>query len=89
VRWGQFYNTGLRLYVAHNLALERQAARQAASGGAPMGSGVISGRSVGPASVSYDTQFGSENDGGNYNLTTYGSRFLRYLRMAGMGPVQV
>lgn len=88
-RWGQFYSLGLRLYIAHNLALERMAARQAASGAAPMGSSVISSRSVGPASVSYDTQFGAEQNAGAYALTTYGNRFLRYLRMAGMGPVQV
>jgi hypothetical protein len=89
LRWGQFYNVGLRLYVAHNLALERLATRQSASGAAPVGSGVVSGRSVGPASVSYDTEFGSEEGGGNYNLTVYGQRFLRYLRMAGTAPAQL
>jgi hypothetical protein len=88
-RWGQFYNLGLKLWVAHNLALDRSAAIASAAGRAPIGSGVVSSRSVGPVSVSYDTQFGSETDGGNYNLTTYGSRFLFYLRMAGAAPIQL
>jgi hypothetical protein len=88
-RWGQFYDIGLRLYVAHNLALERMAARQTSRGFAPVGTGIISSRSVGPVSVSYDVEFGSEADGGHWNLTSYGSRFLSLLRTAGAAPIQL
>lgn len=89
IRWGQFYDLGLRLFVAHNLALERMRARQAARGLAPTGAGVIQSKSIGPVSVSYDVEFGSEEGGGAWNLTTYGSQFLRYLREAGAAPVQL
>jgi hypothetical protein len=85
VRWGQFYNQGLRLYVAHMLALDRHSARS--NGG--LGAGVPSSKSVGGVSISYDTQFGSETDGGAWNLTTYGQRYIRLARQAGAGGIQL
>lgn len=88
-RWGQYYEIGLRLFVAHNLALEQMAQIQGSRGGAPVGAGVPSSKSVGPVSVSYDVEFGTETDAGSYSLTTWGNRFLRLLRMAGSGPIQL
>ena len=88
VRWGQFYLQGLRLYVAHNLALERMGLIQARTG-APVGAGVPASKSVGGVSISYDVEFGSEQDGGNWSMTIWGSRFLRLLRMAGSGGIQL
>lgn len=84
-RAGQFYGMMLRLWVAHNLVLEQAAQAR----GAVLGSGVPASKSVGPVSVSYDVQFGSETNGGSWNLTMYGQRFLRYLRMIGSAPVQL
>lgn len=89
VRWGQFYTLGLRLYVAHNLALDRAAGMQAAAGGSPIGAGVPQSKSVNGVSVSYDVEFGGETDGGNWNLTFWGSRFIRLLREAGAAPIQL
>ncbi len=83
LRSGQFYDRGLRFWVAHNLILERSAGNAALGGGVAIGSGVPSSKSVNGVSVSYDVEFGSENGAGQYNLTTYGQRFYQILMMAG------
>lgn len=88
-RWGQFYQLGLRLYVAHNLALERMATIQAMNGAAPIGAGLPNSKSVGGVSVSYDVEFGSETNAGNWSLTIWGSRYIRLAREAGSGPIQL
>lgn len=89
-RWGTLLDLGLSLYVAHNLVLEKQAGEAAAGGGDPgSSSGVISSESVDKASIAFDTARGTEEDAGHWNLTTYGTRFLRYSRMAGAGGIQV
>jgi hypothetical protein len=86
-RWGQFYNIGLRLWVAHNLMYMSYANSRAMTG--QPGSGIATSKSVNGVSVSYDMAFGQEKDAGWYATTPYGNMFLRYLRMAGMGPIQV
>jgi hypothetical protein len=88
-RWGQFYDIGLRYYIAHNLALDRVSEITVSGGGAPVGSGVANSKSVGGVSISYDVEFGSEEKAGHWNLTTFGTRFIRLLRMAGSAPVQL
>lgn len=88
-RWVDLIDYGTELFVAHNLALERQAQTTAAKGGTPgMQQGALSGKTVGPVSATYDTSAGLELDGGHWNLTVYGTRFLRLVRMAGAGGVQ-
>ena len=89
-RWGNSINHGAALFVAHNLALEAKAQASAAGGGVPGGEvGPVSSKSVGPASVSYDTGSGAEVNAGHWNLTTYGTRFIRLARMMGSGPLFV
>lgn len=85
-RWGQFYTLGLRLYVAHMLAVNRMAAGMT---GAPVGSAVPASKSVGGVSISYDVQFGSESDAGAWGLTVWGNQYLRLLREAGAAPIQL
>ena len=51
--------------------------------------GAISKKAVDKVSMGYDAQAGLELDGGHWNLTEYGTRFLNLARMAGMGGVQV
>jgi hypothetical protein len=87
-RWGQFYSFGIGLFVAHILTLGN-AQRNFMSSGGGLGSGVPASKSVNGVSISYDTQLGQEANAGWYGLTTYGSMFLRYLRMAGAGPMQI
>jgi hypothetical protein len=82
---------GAALFVAHNLVLETKNAKVAAGGGIPGSgaSGPVSSESVGGVSRSYDTSAGLNLDGGPWNLTTYGTRFLFMARLAGKGPVQI
>lgn len=90
VSGNSLYDVGTELFVAHNLVLERQAAK-AANRGAPPGvsRGAIGSESAGGASVSYDTSSGLLTDAGHWNLTTYGTRFVELVRLVGAGPVQV
>lgn len=81
---------GAELFVAHNIALEERAIAEARRG-APPGTtkGPISAETVGPVNTSYDTASGIEADAGHWNLTIYGTRFIRLLRAIAAGPVQV
>jgi len=88
-RWGQFYNMGICLWVAHVLTLGNASRNAMSSGGGGLGAGVPASKSVNGVSISYDTTLGQEANAGWYGLTTYGNMFLHYLRMAGAGPIQV
>lgn len=84
------FDIGLELFAAHNIVLEKQAANAAATGGDPgLNTGPVASKAVGPVNISYDTQAGIAADAGHWNLTTYGTRFIKLARMMGMGPVQV
>lgn len=87
-RWGQFFDLGQRLFVAHWLSLDA-ANTKAAAGGIPGQSGVTASKSVGSVSVSYDNTVGRDPKNAAWNLTTYGSQFATFARMAGAGPQQV
>lgn len=89
-RWGSFTDLGVMLFMAHHLVLEKQAMDAAARGGDPgTRVGVMTNKAVGDVSVGYDSVTVSEKDGGHWNMTTYGSRYLRLLRTFGAGPVQI
>jgi len=97
-RWGAasttstlaIYDIGMELFVAHNIVLEAKAQAEAAAGAPPGSStGPVSSKSVGPVSVSYDTQAGIEKDAGHWNLTIYGTRFIKLAKQFGAGPIQV
>jgi hypothetical protein len=97
--WGQpapagqpytMYDIGTELFIAHNLALEA-VNQQAASAGAPPGTtgGPVSSKAAGPVSVSYDIAAVLAADGGWWNLTNYGTRFISLARLLGAGPTTV
>lgn len=89
-RWGNVIDEGTELYIAHNLALERKAQLAGQNGGVPGGAtGNLAGKSVDKVSVNYDNSSAMEPDAGQWNLTTYGLRFIQMARMMGAGPVQV
>ena len=97
-RWGQFYQLGLHLWVAHNLAVQDMMAQRAGMPGMggptymsmPLtGSGVAASKSVDGVSLSYDNMIGMEKDAGWWGLTPWGNQFLYYLRMAGAAPIQL
>lgn len=78
------------LFVAHNLALEAQAAKAASVGGIPgQTQGVISSKGVGSVSLGYDVNLVTNEDGSFWNATQYGVKFLWLARLVGSGPVQI
>lgn len=89
-RWMSQLDLGAELFVAHNIAIEARAQIEAANGGIPgTTTGPISGKSVDKVSVSFDVGAGIELDAGHWNLTVYGTRFIRLARQKGAGPLQV
>ncbi len=88
--WCDLLPEGVQLYVAHNLALEKQARDASANGGTPgVNTGPVNNKRVDTVGVGYDSAQATEKDGGNYNLTTYGTRFLRLAKLVGARVVQV
>lgn len=88
-RWKNLMPMGSMLWAAHFLTMDAADAK-AAAGGKLAGSQLTqTSKSVGSVSVSVDTNFGTELDAGHWNLTTFGKRFIRFARMAGMGGVQL
>lgn len=84
------YDLVTELFLAHNLSLEAKAKAEASNGAAPgVTTGPVSAKSVDKVSVSYDTGGGLELDAGHWNLTIYGTRFIRLVRLFGMGPIQI
>jgi len=89
-RWGKLLDLGAALFVAHNIILEARNQAAAASGGVPgQSTGPVSSKSVDKVSVSYDTGSAIEPNAGHWNLTNYGTRFARLVKMFGAGPVQI
>jgi Protein of unknown function (DUF4054) len=89
-RWGGILLLAMELFIAHNLVLEAQAQQTALAGGWPgISKGAITAETPGEVSVSYDAVIAAEADGGNWNLTVYGTRFIYWARMAGSGGAQI
>jgi len=89
-RWADLLDTGLELFIAHNLALERGAKKSAANGAVPgMSTGPVAAKAVDKVSVNYDTTAAMEADAGHWNLTIYGTRFIQLARMVGAGGLQL
>ena len=88
--WQDELDLGVQLFVAHNCVLEAQAIKAANSGQVP---GTIVGpansKSVDKVSVSYDTGAGTVPGWGNWNMSTFGTRFKYYVDMYGAGGIQV
>lgn len=88
-RWGRQLDMAAELYTAHNLALEARAQKTADNGGIPGEAvGVLNNKSVDKVSAGYDTSAATEQGAGHWNLTIYGTRFIRLAKMFGAGPVQ-
>jgi hypothetical protein len=89
-RWGKTLNVGLELFIAHNVSMEGRAQREAMAGGDPgISKGMVSSESADKGSISYDTGSSSQKEAGHWNLTIYGTRLIRLIRMFGAGPVQI
>lgn len=89
-RWGDLLDYGTQLFVAHNITLAARDQKAASAGAAPgTGTGVTASKTVDKVSVSYDTALGGVEGAGNWNLTTYGTRYIQLARMVGAGGVQL
>jgi hypothetical protein len=89
-RWGKMLDLGAALFIAHHITIEARNQAIAAKGGIPgEQTGPLSSKSVDKVSISYDTGSGIEPNAGHWNLTVYGTRFIRLVKMFGAGPVQV
>jgi hypothetical protein len=89
-RWADLIDTGTELFIAHNLVLERDAQKTAGVGGTPgKTQGPLASKSIDKVSASYDTSSGLDPADTHWNLTIYGTRFIRLVRMVGAGPIQV
>jgi Protein of unknown function (DUF4054) len=89
-RWADLLDHGTALFVAHHLATGQRDQEIAAAGGTP---GTISGpqsaKSVDKVSASYDTSAVTLENGGFWNMSSYGIRLLQLARYAGAGGVQL
>jgi hypothetical protein len=89
-RWGTTLDVGAELFVAHNVSIEARAQQEASNGAIPGAqTGPVSSKSVDKVSVSYDAGAGIEEKAGHWNLTVYGTRFIKLARMMGAGPIYV
>ena len=89
-RWGDQTDFGVSLWTCHHLALEGKAYAAALAGQTPGTQiGVLSSKSGGGVSASYDISSSTEKDAGYWNQTQYGIQFYRLMMMFGAGPLQV
>lgn len=84
--WGDLYEVGAALWIAHNLAMDKAAKN---SGGAGRISGPMSMKRVDKVAAGYDTGAVTVAGAGNYNATSYGVRFLEFQRIIGVGPLVI
>lgn len=89
-RWGELFDYGQQLFVAHNLGLSSISKADVAGGQSPgQVKGAVTSASVDKVSYSRDASSVMLPDAGHWNLTTYGIRYKQLARMIGAGPIQV
>lgn len=89
-RWGELTDLGVALVTAHHLALALKDQKTAAVGGVPgQVTGPQSSKAVDKVSASYDTAAVAIKDGGFWNATMYGVRYLSLAQMMGSGGIQL
>ena len=88
--WTTCWDEGVSLYVAHEITLAAANEKAASVGGNPgTFGGPANNKTVGKASVGYDTASTAEKDAGWYNLTNYGKQLYRLIRLFGARCVQL
>lgn len=88
--FGDLTDHARSLFVAHNLTLQAQNVSTSSAGGMPgFNGGITASKSVGSASISYDTGSSAEEGGGSYNLTIYGKQLYRLMKTFGAGCIQI
>jgi hypothetical protein len=84
--WGPTQGFGQGLWAAHEMAKMAMAGQPGQSLNGI--SGIVSNKSVDSVSVAYDTQTGTIEGAGSYNLTVYGRQYYQLMRVFGLGPFQ-
>jgi len=89
-RWGDLLDHGLCLFAAHNLTLEREAAKDASgTGGMGAAKGPVTSesKSVGPVSksTSYSQATASNPAAAAWNATIYGQQLHDLMQLVGAG----
>lgn len=88
--WKDIWSTAVQLYVAHEITLAAQNAQTASFNGTPgTFGGIANNKTVGSASVGYDSNTTTEKDAGYWNLTNYGKQLYRLMMIYGAGAVQL
>jgi hypothetical protein len=77
-------------FVAHNLVLEGLSAAEGGNGSPPATTvGPVVTKTVGELTIVYDPSSGINPDDTSWNLTNYGSRFVKLAKQFGSIPTQL
>lgn len=88
--WCGAWHLGVSLYTAHNIVIAAQNKKAASFGGVPGTSGGIANtKTVGSATVGYDSASTTEEGAGWWNRTTYGQQFYRLAMLFGAKAIQL
>jgi hypothetical protein len=88
--WLDMYVEGVLDRTAHYVTIAKRNEQADERGGVSGNAiGRLTAKSVGGVSVSYDVSATAEPDAGHWNTTTYGSTFIRNVRIAGTGGIQL
>eukprot|EP01037_Dinobryon_pediforme_P023422 gene23422-24868_t len=79
-RLGKNYDLATMLYVAHNVVISAREVASAEKGIPGTAPGLISSKTVGPVSVSYDAAGTAVEGAGAWNATSYGQRLYKMLQ---------
>jgi hypothetical protein len=89
-RWCSEKPIGVQLFTAHHIVLAKSNEQSSTNGALPgQINGPAASKTVGSASISYDTNSSLEEGAGHWNLTTYGKQFIHLARMFGAGAYQI
>jgi hypothetical protein len=89
-RWGTWLDLATQLMAAHNIVLEARAIAESTNGEIPgVTTGAIASKGVDKVSIGFDVGASTEEKGGHYNTTIYGTRLYRMMRQIGAGPIQL
>ena len=88
-RWGDLFDYGLQLFTAHHLSLD-YASNKAGQLGQKPGEieGPVTNGSVDKVSYGRDPSSALNPKDGHWNLTQYGIRYVKLIKMVGAGPMQ-
>lgn len=88
-RFGTSLPLAIMLYVAHNIVVSARAAQVPTGAISGDASGVVTSKSVGSVSKSYDTRLTAYEGAGPWNATSYGQRFYQLLKAFAASPIYV